>query len=329
MKRLTVKEIANMAGVSVTAVSFVLNDRPGVSEATREKVKRIIEETGFRPNLSSKKLVGGKSFNICLMISKDSSPFDDLFYYEITRGILEESRRCGYNITISRPSKKGSDLPDVVYSGDVDGIIYLQNISEELTERTIEFGVPFIVVDSHSGNERTTSITPDYKSAVIAAARYLSDKGHKKIAMLSTDSVPDFYTATREGFDAAIKEESLCEIAGSVVYDEASAYAAASEILKRDERPTALLCTVDMFAVGAMRAAKDMGLSVPRDLSIIGIDDILLSRYVEPPLTTVGIDKVEIGELAMKTLLRKLNGESTESVLLPMELVERDSVGTI
>ena len=82
MKKLTVKEIAKMAGVSVTAVSFVLNDKPGVSEATRAKVQQIIDETGFKPNLNSKKLVMNKSFNITLMINSFSSPFDDLFYFD-------------------------------------------------------------------------------------------------------------------------------------------------------------------------------------------------------------------------------------------------------
>ncbi len=327
VKRLTVKEIAKMAGVSVTAVSFVLNNRPGVSEATREKVQKIIKETGFRPNLSSKKLVEGKSYNICLMMSKGRSPFDDLFYYEIMRGLLEASRKSAYNIIISRASKHGNELPDVVYSGDVDGIIYLQNISEDLAEKTVATGVPFIVIDSHSGNEHTTSITPDYRRATANAAEYLIRKGHRRIAMLSTDTVPDFHTATCEGFAAAMDENAVTpSYENVIVKNESEAYAAAFALLDSDNPPDALLCTVDMFAIGAMRAAKDMGLSVPKDISLIGIDDILLSRYVEPPLTTVGIDKAGIGELAMEMLLKKINGEDVESVLLPMELIERESV---
>ena len=327
MKRLTVKEIAKMAGVSVTAVSFVLNDRPGVSDATREKVQKIIKETGFRPNLSSKKLVEGKSYNICLMMSKGSSPFDDLFYYEIMRGILEESRKHSYNIIISRASRRDNELPDIVYSGDVDGIIYMQNISEDLVEKTTATGVPFIVIDSHSGNEHTTSITPDYKNATMSAAGYLIKKGHKKLVMFSTDAVPDFYAATCEGFASAMSGAGITPLCENVIVkNEDAAYAAAKEMLSKGERPDALLCTVDTFAIGAMRAAKDLGLSVPDDISLIGIDDILLSRYVEPPLTTVGIDKVKIGELATEMLLKKIAGESVESVLLPMELIERESV---
>ncbi len=327
MKKLTVKEIAKMAGVSVTAVSFVLNDRPGVSEATREKVQKIIKETGFRPSLSSKKLVNGKSYNICLMISDSVSPFDDLFYYEITKGILEASRKCDYNIVISRASKKGADLPDVVYSGDVDGIVYLQNINDALLKKTIEKEVPFVVVDSHSGNPKTTSITPDYFSATEIAANYLFEKGHKRIAMLTTDSVPDFGTATCAGFKKAMENAGVKAVfENTKVRDEAGAYAAAKALLSMPDRPSALLCTVDIFAVGAMRCAKDMGIAVPRELSVIGIDDILLSRYIEPPLTTVGIDKVKMGELAMEMLLKKINGEKVDSILLPMTLVERETV---
>ena len=125
MKKLTVKEIAKMAGVSVTAVSFVLNDKPGVSAETRKKVQKIIQETGFRPNLNSKKLLLNKSFNISLMINSFSSPFEDLFYFEITRGILNRSRKYNYNIVMSKPVMAQSELPDIVYSGDTDGMIFM------------------------------------------------------------------------------------------------------------------------------------------------------------------------------------------------------------
>lgn len=332
MKKLTVKDIAKKAGVSVTAVSFVLNNKPGVSETTRERIQKIIDETEFKPSLSSKKLVLNKSFNICLMMNSFSSPFEDLFYFEITRGIINRSMKCNYNVIISKPIMAQSELPDLIYSGDTDGIIFMQDISPALIEKATASGVPFLVVDSHSNNENVTSINPDYKKAAYDATSYLIRHGHTNIAMIASNVVPDFYSQTLSGFTEAMTEHNItpnpdfCNISAT---NEDSAYAESKKLFARENRPSAVLCTVDSFAIGVMRCAKDMALAIPDDVSIIGIDDILLSRYIEPKLTTIGIDKVGMGTLAMDMIIQKIKSERVENILLPMKLIERDSVKTI
>lgn len=329
MKKLTVKEIAKMANVSVTAVSFVLNDKPGVSDETRKRVQKIIDETGFKPNLNSKKLLLNKSFNICLMINSFSSPFEDLFYFEVTRGILSRSRKYKYNITIAKPSVSRNELPDIVYSGDTDGIIFMQDINQKLMDKAIACGIPSVVVDSHSIDERIPSVTPDYKKATSDATNHLIEHGHKKIAIIASKTVPSFYKQTLAGFKDTMKAHSITpnpDFYGISAINEDTAYEAAHQLLTREDKPTAIVCTVDSFAIGAMRCAKDLGLSIPEDISFIGIDDILLSRYIEPKLTTIGIDKVMMGEMAMDMLLQKIKGKKPESILLPMELIVRDSV---
>ena len=329
MKKLTVKDIAKKAGVSITAVSFVLNNKPGVSEETRKRVQKIIKETDFKPSLSSKKLVLNKSFNICLMMNAFSSPFEALFYFEITRGIINRSMKCNYNVIISKPIMSQSELPDLIYSGDADGIIFMQDISQALIDKASQSGVPFIVVDSHSNNKDVTSINPDYKSATFDATSYLIKRGHRDIAMIASNVVPDFFKQTLSGFKEAMKSHNLTpnpDFCSRVASSEETAYLVAKDLFKQKKRPTAVLCTVDSFAIGVMRCAKDMKLSIPDDISIIGIDDILLSRYIEPKLTTIGIDKEAIGSLAMDMIIQKIKGNNVESILLPMELVERDSV---
>lgn len=332
MKKLTVKEIAKMAGVSVTSVSFVLNNKPGVSETTRKKVQKIIEETGFKPNLNSKKLVMNKSFNICLVINSFSSPFEDLFYFEITRGILNQSIKHNYNITICKSSESKNELPDLVYSGDTDGIIFMQDISEKLIDKVVKSGIPAIIVDSHSANAKITSITPDYYRATYDAAKHLIERGHEKIALIASETEANFYKQTLKGFKGAMADNGVSiipEFYGLSAISEDMAYDVARKILSGDTLPTAIVCTVDSFAIGAMRCAKDLGFSVPEQISFVGIDDILLSRYVEPRLTTVGIDKVAMGELAIDMLLKEIEGSSAESVLLPMNLISRDSVSDL
>lgn len=332
MKKLTVKEIAKMAGVSVTAVSFVLNNKPGVSDETRAKVQQIIDETGFKPNLNSKKLLFNKSFNITLMVNSFSSPFDDLFYFEITRGILNRSRKYNYNITIAKLSSSKPQLPDTVYSGDTDGIIFMQDISEKLVDKAVASKIPSVIVDSHSISKKIPSIAPDYRKATYDATKHLIKCGHTDVAMIASDTVLDFYKQSLLGFCDAMNEADLTanpESCGIRARDEESAYDACKKLLSGDTTPSAIVCTVDSFAIGAMRCAKDMGFSVPNDISFIGIDDILLSRYIEPKLTTMGIDKVEMGKMAMDMLFKQIEGETAQSVLLPMELIERDSVKKI
>ena len=139
----------------------------------------------------------------------------------------------------------------------------------------------------------------------------------------------NFYKQTLTGFKAAMKEHSIRFDSDSYVLsaiNETTAYEAARQLLNLDCPPTAIVCTVDSFAIGAMRYAKEQKLSIPRDISFIGIDDILLSRYVDPKLTTLGIDKVSMGVMAMDMLVEKIKGGNPESVLIPMELIERDSV---
>ena len=332
MKKLTVKDIAKKAGVSVTTVSFVLNNKSGVSDQTRKRVQKIINDTDFKPSLSSKKLVLNKSFNICLLMNTFSSPFEDLFYFEITRGIINRSMKHNYNVIISKPIHSQSELPDLIYSGDADGIIFMQDISPSLLEKATACGVPFLVVDSHASHENITSINPDYKKAAYDATSYLIRHGHKDIAIIASNVVPDFYSQTLSGFHEAMALHNLmpnpafCNISAA---GEDSAYEEAKKLFMRSERPSAVLCTVDSFAIGVMRCAKDMALSIPADISIIGIDDILLSRYIEPNLTTIGIDKEGMGTLAMDMMMQKIKGKTVESILLPMELIERDSVKTI
>ena len=332
MKKLTVKEIAKMAGVSVTAVSFVLNNKPGVSDETRKNVQKIIDETGFKPNLNSKKLLFNKSYNICLIVNSFSSPFEDLFYFEVTRGILNRSQKYNYSITIAKTSSSKNELPDIVYSGDTDGIIFMQDISQKLMDKATRCGVPSVIVDSHSVDERILSITPDYRKATADATRHLIERGHKKIAIIASKTVPNFFKQTLSGFKEVMKAHNITpepDFYGISAINEETAYETARQLLSKENRPTAIVCTVDSFAIGAMRCAKDLGLSIPRDISFIGIDDILLSRYIEPKLTTIGIDKVKMGEMAMDMLLQKIKGKKPENILLPMELIERDSVYNI
>ncbi len=329
MNKLTIKEIAQMAGVSVTTVSFVLNNKPGVSEAVRKRVQEIIDANHFKPNLNSKKLLKNKSYNICLLINSFSSPFEDLFYFDIARGILNQCSQYGYNLIMSKYLNDTEELPDIVYSGDVDGVIFLQDISASLLQKVNEIDIPFVVVDVLKVREDITSINPDYSNAAYDATGYLIDQGHCDIALIANKDVDSFFAQIYHGFRKAMADNGLPlrkDQQSISVSGEDAACRTVQTLLSKQDRPSALLCATDILAIGAIRGAKKAHLSVPKDVSVIGIDDIFLSRYIEPRLTTVSVNKEEMGVYAMDLLYKKLKGKTPESILLPMNLVVRDSV---
>lgn len=321
-----------MAGVSVTTVSFVLNNKPGVSDAIRKNVQDIIDKTNFKPNLNSRKLLKKKSFNICLIINSSSSPFEDLFYFDVARGILNQGYKYGYNLIMSKIGEENDDLPNLVYSGETDGIIFFQNVTSKILDKAQKCGIPFVIVDSHSSIDSISSVNPDYCNATCDAVNYLIDQGHKNIAMIAKKEAEDFYKQTFAGFKKALNDNGLAirkDQKSLVASNEDNAYEIAKKLLASPNAPSAILCTTDIFAIGTIRAAKDCKLKVPNDVSIMGIDDIFLSRYIEPRLTTVGINKEDMGVYAMDLLYKKMKGKKPDNILLPMNLVIRDSVKNI
>lgn len=335
MDKLTIKDIAKMAGVSKTVVSFVINNKPGVNAETRKKVNEIIQKTNFKPSMSSRRLIYQKSFNISIVIRKDSSPFSNLFYFEIAQGLLEKSKEFGYNIVFTDISETNGKilLPDIIVQRDTDGIIFLQDTEAAILNKMDQMGIPYIVVDAHSYNNHFTCISADYELSAYTAAMHLVENGHRDIAFICSSFVSNFYTQVFSGFRRALESNNI-SIPSSWIqmgaYDEASAYQCMEDILSRDVRPTAVFCAADMYAISAVRCAKNKGYRVPEDISFIGIDDIILAQYIEPALTTVRIDKVKMGNLAMEFLVKKINGESVESQTVDSDkLIIRDSVRAV
>lgn len=332
MKKLTIKEIAKMAGVSPTAVSFVINNKGGVSETTRKKVQEIIELTDFKPSVNSRRLSLKKSYNIAIIIKETSSPFKDLFYFDIAKAVLESSKSYGYNVVFTSLSKNGGhlDLPEILKNKDSDGAIFFQDIDQTILDYMDNLKIPYIVVDSHSPNNTLPAITIDYESSVYTATKYILNKGHKDISFIGSSYIPNFYVQAFTGYKNALSEANISinpdwiQINAS---DENSAFKCMEEILNRDSIPTAVVCANDTLAIGAMKCAKSLGYSIPKDISFIGLDDMLLSRYIDPMLTTVRIDKATMGKLSMDMLVKKIDGNDVKTTILQMnDVIERESV---
>ena len=334
MPNLTIKEIAKIAGVSPSAVSFVINNREGVSEATRKKVLGIINEMKFTPNMSSRRLSLKKSFNICLAINAVSSPFVDLFYFDITRGIVDASAQYDYNLILCQLDYRKNSrnhVPSSIRNRDADGVIFLQDTPEPILKEITAMGVPFIIIDSEpNAKEIYTSVNLDSEWSCQVATEYLIKKGHRDIGFITSSYLPHYYNQTITGFSKTMNDNKL-KIRKSWIFaqaeNEITAYEGMRKVLKNKRLPTAMVCAGDRYAIGAIRCVQDRGLSVPGDISFIGMDNILLSSYITPPLTTISFNTFETGKTAFELLMRKIKGEAVKSMVLPLEsIIERSSV---
>jgi len=335
MERLTIKDIARMAGVSPTVVSFVINNKPGVSNSTRKKVIEIIEETNFRPSLSSRRLILKKSFNISIVVRKDASPFNNLFYFEIAQGLLEKSKEYGYNIVFTDIPAVGNkfEFPEIIKQKDTDGVIFFQDTESYILNEIENLGIPCVVIDAHPDSDTYSYVMADYEKAAYTATMHLIENGHNDIAFITSCTCPNFYTQVFSGFKKALDSKGISipsswiQIDANDEKNEESAYECMQRILNSQNIPTAVLCTVDMYAASAIKCVKANGYRVPEDISFIGIDDIILSRFIEPALTTIRIDKKLMGSLAMDMIVKKINGQQVNNVVVASDnLIVRDSV---
>ena len=336
MANLTIKDIARMAGVSTTAVSFVLNNRSGVSDATREKVQEIIRQTNFIPNVHTRRLNLGKSFTIHVVLRQYPYGLFNQFALETLSGIFRQSKTLGYSIlfTLVDDHMDCDQIVESVRSKDCDGVILYQVCDPTLIAQLQKEQIPFVCADAHLPKNTTLPMVEvDYYDAAYQATRYLHQHGHTHIGFISPQIPAEYHANTFGGYMDYLKDaglecdpNSICKIP----FSEASAAATIDQLLNNDRLPTAILCIGDAFAIDVMACAKAKGLRIPDDISIIGVDDLLISRYLDPPLTTMTFDKELLGAKAMELLYRIIqNAEHETTNILYTTPVERKSVKTL
>ncbi len=323
----SIRDIAALAGVSASAVSYVLHNKPGVSEATRKRVKEVLKKYNYTGQRVKE---AGKSFLIHLIIDNRTAAFDDMFYTASMIGIIEQCRRYDYNVVLTNiTTDRGYlSLKRSIKLHNIDGAILLQNVSEKTYAGLNLFDIPFVVLDAHCGTQNCPSVGCDYTAAAKKAVDYLLATGHKKIAYLGRSDVPSFHAATLAGYRQALGADgdgiALAET------DAVSVSLAVRKLLAAD-RPDAIFCACDMLAVYAMEYLQSSGVRVPEDIAVCSIDNIPVSQFCSPPLTTVDIDKKKMGETAVDLLMemiwqKKPPHEVENRILPPGKIMERASV---
>ena len=336
MANLTIKDIARMAGVSTTAVSFVLNNRPGVSDATRQKVQRIIRETSFIPNVHTRRLNLGKSFTIHVVLKQYAYGLYNQFALETLSGVFKEGKSLGYSIifTLVDEDMPCEQIIESVRSKDCDGIILNQIDDPELLSQLQRENIPFVCVDAHlPATSKLPMVEVDYYDAASQATRYLYAHGHREIGFIGPENPVEHCANTFRGFTDCLKEMDLScnpDWIAKIPFSQESTEAAVDKMLELDKLPTALLCSCDAVAIDVIRRAKERGLRIPEDVSVVGIDDLLVSRYLDPALSTMTFDKELLGAKAMELLYQIMQGAEHENRnTIGTTLVERGSVRTM
>jgi len=338
MPDVSIKEVAELAGVSIATVSRCINNPEKVAEKTRLKVQKAIVETGYSPNTLAQSFRRGRTNLVMVVLPSIGDPF----FTEVMRGIRTAAKAKGYSIVIEETQHNTMTADEVgamLVSRQTDGIILLATMSPfgtEVLSAKSRRRLPIVV-----GCEKVSSELADLPSVHIdnvAAAReatnYLISQGHERIGMIYGQA-SSLLTRDRElGYRAAMKAAGMAIRDGWVAEGQLSisgARQATRELLNQSERPTAIFCANDEMAIGCLHEVKAAGLGVPADISVIGFDDIRYAEVMDPPLTTISQPAEEIGERVMDRLCRRIeegrgNGNN-ESQIVPHKLVIRESVG--
>ncbi len=326
----TIKDVAKKAGVSVATVSHVINDTRYVSELTKAKVKAAMEELNYQPNAVARSLRRKESMIIGLIIPDNTNPY----FAEMAWSIEYASKNQGYSVILCNSDgdvNKESSYLDVLIKNQVDGIIIVAagkssvNFQKFLGRKT-----SIVMVDRDSPNVRTDSIQINNGMYGEIATEHLVALGHQKIACITgpRDVTPSFDRV--DGYKKALSNNKIPLKDAYIIrgdFRPHGGYLAGCKLLEMDDPPTAIFACNDLMAYGVMRAAVEKGINCPDDLSVVGFDDIYLSTYINPPLTTIKQPRIEMGEEAVFSLIQRLKNPDrlARNIILEADLVIRSS----
>jgi DNA-binding LacI/PurR family transcriptional regulator len=330
----TRNDVARLAGVSPATVSYVLNNGPRpVAVDTREKVLQVIRELNYHPSAVARNLRMQRTSTLGLILPDTQNPF----YSEVTRGIESFAFEKDYTVILC-PSgyslERELQYIDTLYMQRVAGVIIIPaTASMEPYDKLNNSGVPTVVVDRYVEGHKVIAVTVDNFRGGYLATEHLIKLGHRRIGAIVRPIELSHSQKRVQGYIAALNDyqipidERLIAPGG---YEMENGRRAFKQLIQADPPPTAIFAYNDIMAIGALRGAIQYGLSVPRDFSIVGFDDIPFADFTNPSLTTVSQAKFNMGRRGAELLLRMINGEtiSTEAEpLLDVKLVVRESSG--
>lgn len=340
MKRPTQIDVARQAGVSRATVSYVLNGRANgqvqISDETLQRVLEAIEELGYEPDARAQALRSGLTKTIGLIIPDVRNPH----FWETADGIEQEARASGYQLLLSSADlnpEYGQDLFKDLSRRRIDGLVLMGSYighSEE-AQKTLLLGrrLPAVDISDRFNVDYTVDgVVSDYRAATLEMMSHLLSLRHRRIGLIYGVARPELAEDRRQPYLDSLRaaglpvDQELIVECGPTIED---GYQAGLKLLKLPARPTALIAINDLLAIGTIRAAEDMHLHIPTDLSLASYDDIAMANYLVPRLTTVAKDAERMGREAVKLLLARIQEPNRpyQRINMPARVIIRESTG--
>jgi len=330
MKYITLKMVAESAGVSVNTASRAINSKSDINEETKKRVLQVAQELGYVRNATAVALRTRKTGTIGVVIADNRNPF----YAELLNGIEVAAREKNYHIILAntqRDYKKEEEAINLLLTKRVDGLLItpVQDKDEDI-KNLLDANIPFVVVGRDFENIEIDAVFNDEVKGGFLATEYLIKKGHKRIALVDGFIYKSPAKGRLEGYKKALDkyrislDESLISVGDINIED---GYERTKQMLEKNLDFTAIFTYNDMMAFGSMQAIKEKGLRIPEDIGLVGYDDIQFSSLISPSLTTIRLKKQELGIESVKLLFSRINREhkKTKKIMLDVELQIRET----
>jgi len=310
-----IHDVARLAGCSISTVSKALNGTGSISAKMRKRVIKAAEELGYRPNPAAKMLRGQRSENIGLFFYPSCIDlFTSPFYGAVAAGAEMVLSARNYNLLLAGTQLEGEShvLPKFIMERSVDGLLLLGRMPDDLVTMLEESEIPFVMLDTPAKSPTIDCVVTDNFNGATTATEYLVSKGHRRIAMMAAQADDSSTQARFNAYRSVLMEHGLFDPALVLrhPHSEEGGMAAAAELMESGMPCTAIFCVNDSMAIGAMKTFKSAGIQIPRDVSIVGFDDLYVSRFFHPALTTIRVDQYQMGEMGAGILLDMLENES-------------------
>ncbi len=335
-RRVTLEEIARQSGVSLATVSLVLRDKPGINNETRRRVLDTARELGYRKKQPETPVLEGlQQVGVIVKSRADDQPRHNQFYAPVLAGIEVACRKQQINMLYATAPVDADnhpvELPRMLQETGLDGLLLVGAFVDSTIARLIQHdATPIVLVDAYADDHEYNSVITDNFRGAYQAVVHLIERGHRHIGVVG--SMPVAYPSIegrRRGYIQALQDNGIAPqyFADShLTRDEAAE--SVTRLLRRSPEVTALFCCNDDTAVAVLQATQALGRRVPDDLSIVGFDDIDLAAHVVPALTTMHVNKISMGRMAIQLLANRVEFPSAGNVtaVLRPALVERQSV---
>jgi len=331
-------DVARESGVSVTTVSLVLRNKPGITSETRQRVMNTARLLGYRLKESSLLQTNGGPKNVGLIIKSQPGfiPQSNPFYSYVISAIEAYCRQRQINLLYAAmpvdEDNYPAEVPHLFQNENIDGYLLVGAFVDETLNHVLgETSAPVVLVDAYAASNQYDAVVSDNFNGAYEAISHLIAKGHRHIGLIGShpNAYPSF-VERRRGYRRALQDHQIQEsYFADCPIDAGKAFDATTALLKEHPEISALFGINDEMAIAAMRTVNALGKRIPQDFSVIGFDDIPLAEHMMPPLTTMQIDKVSMGRIAMLLLAHRIEIRTCGNVtaMLRPRLVERNSVG--